>query len=192
MGFKFRPELSASRCTVWANNSRFILGRIRRSRRYHQYFRRYPRGILLYLCGRRWFWLYPRRTNLCWSFLKNPEIQNLEDILICGTDEAPIPEFDLTVNDIEAIGSQDSNLVEVTYHESETDAEFGTGTIPNPENFLPPSVPFTIHVRIENENGLCFDLGTFILDIQKPEQWWYPSQSWRMFVSRWWFWCFLT
>jgi len=103
---------------------------------------------------------------ICIEVFENPEIQNLEDILICGTDEAPIPEFDLTVNDIEAIGSQDSNLVEVTYHESETDAEFGTGTIPNPENFLPPSVPFTIHVRIENENGLCFDLGTFILDIQ--------------------------
>ena len=103
---------------------------------------------------------------ICVEVFENPEIQNLEDILICGTDEAPIPEFDLTTNDAEAIGNQDPNMIELSYFTSAVNAQSNTNPIPNPTTFVPASVPFTIHVRIENENGLCFDLGTFVLDIQ--------------------------
>ncbi|WP_192901722.1 proprotein convertase P-domain-containing protein, partial [Psychroflexus aestuariivivens] len=101
---------------------------------------------------------------VCVNVLENPEIQNLNDIILCVPDETTIPEFDLTENELAALGDQDPDLFQVSFHNSEADAESGTPEINSPEAFIPPSLPYTVFIRIEDENGQCYEIGDFLLD----------------------------
>jgi hypothetical protein len=101
---------------------------------------------------------------VCVDVLDNPEIQNLVDIIICVPDDTFIPEYDLTINDSEAIGTQDPALFEVNYYANSVDANDGINEILNPEAYTPGNVPFTIHTRIDNLDQSCFEIDTFILD----------------------------
>ncbi|NRA42873.1 MAG: T9SS type B sorting domain-containing protein [Pseudomonadales bacterium] len=87
----------------------------------------------------------------------SPEIENLIDLSRCD-DDTPngFASFDLTINTPEAIGTQ--NDTQVTYHETQADAEAGTNAIAVPTNYTNITNPQTIYVRIEDLVTGCVDL----------------------------------
>ena len=57
----------------------------------------------------------------------------------------------------------DSNA-EVSFYESESDAQYGTNPILNPENYTADATPQTIFARVDN--GSCFKTTSFVLNIR--------------------------
>ncbi|TKS55596.1 PKD domain-containing protein, partial [Mesohalobacter halotolerans] len=99
--------------------------------------------------------------TICVNVLPNPEIENLEDLTVCDP-TFPV-EFDLTVNDSNILGTQDPSLYNISYHNSQIDADNDQNPIPSPEMYTTNSLPETIYVRIEDLNGNCFETGSFML-----------------------------
>ena len=73
--------------------------------------------------------------------------------------------FDLTVNTPLALGSQDGTNIDITYHETQQQAEDGTDAIAVPSNYTNITNPQTIYVRIEDTETGCVDLFDFGDDI---------------------------
>lgn len=91
-----------------------------------------------------------------------PEIAGLEDLSGCddGNNEAV---FDLTQNNTNIYGNQETANLAIRYHTSQIDAESGDNAIPNPENYT--SGPKTIFVRLESDQTDCYDTGSFELSV---------------------------
>src|SRR5690625_3544390 len=70
--------------------------------------------------------------------IESPEIQDLEDLYVCDDgDQNGFAVFDLTVNYDNIFGGQPApEDVEVTYHESQENAEAGTNAIAVPTNYI--------------------------------------------------------
>ncbi|WP_188404702.1 choice-of-anchor L domain-containing protein, partial [Psychroflexus salis] len=99
-------------------------------------------------------------------FFEEPEIQDnqLTNLTNCGDFTLPTQIFDLTENDAISIGVQDPNIVNVSYHSTEVDAEAGENPILIPNNYtLPNGVDEqTIYLRAENTGSEdCFDIASF-------------------------------
>jgi gliding motility-associated-like protein len=91
--------------------------------------------------------------------LPSPEIQGLEDLSICDDEIANgFSSFDLTQNTALILGDQNATEIDITYHESQNDAETGINPIAVPSNYTNLTNPQTIYVRIENEETGCYDL----------------------------------
>jgi gliding motility-associated-like protein len=89
----------------------------------------------------------------------SPEIIELEDISRCDDESANgFARFDLTINTENAIGNQNADDVDVTYHETQEFAELGINNIAVPTNYLNQTNPQTIYVRIEDPETGCYDL----------------------------------
>ena len=91
---------------------------------------------------------------------ESPQIQNVEDLVICDDEELnQFAAFNLAQNTEAIIGNQDStnpNLV-VTYHETQAQAEAGTDAIAVPSNYTNIANPQTIYVRLEDTATGCID-----------------------------------
>lgn len=89
----------------------------------------------------------------------SPEIDNLEDLTRCD-DESPngFASFDLTLNQDLALGNQNPDDVNITYHETQNDAELGINPIAVPSNYTNITNPQIIYVRIEDLTTGCYDL----------------------------------
>jgi gliding motility-associated-like protein len=73
--------------------------------------------------------------------------------------------FDLTVVEPEIIGTQDSNNLIITYHESQTDADAYQNAI-NASDYLTSTYQTTIYVRVSNSSDItCYDTTSFQLNI---------------------------
>lgn len=81
-----------------------------------------------------------------------PTTNALTDVAACSEDVS----YDLSVKDIEALGSQSSNDFVVSYHNTLADANNGANLLPK---LLPiPSATQTIYVRVTSaENPDCYD-----------------------------------
>lgn len=72
--------------------------------------------------------------------------------------------FDLSQNESQILGNQNSDDFRVLYYTSESDALESQNSIENPEYFVAISENQTIWARVENKNHLeCFDLTDFNL-----------------------------
>ncbi|RIA08972.1 gliding motility-associated-like protein [Flavobacteriaceae bacterium MAR_2010_72] len=71
-------------------------------------------------------------------------------------------QFDLTVQDLTILGTQDPSLFTISYYENSIDADTATNQIPNPTTYINSSSPQTIFARIEeNANPICYSTTFF-------------------------------
>ncbi|WP_178991757.1 Ig-like domain-containing protein [Winogradskyella schleiferi] len=92
----------------------------------------------------------------------------IEPFIICDMDSNGFTQFDLTTKNSEIIGTQTD--VTITYHVSEADALSGNGPISTPGSYTNSSNPQTIFVRLENDNNICFDIGSFEIGVALPPE----------------------
>ena len=92
----------------------------------------------------------------------------LEDFVLCDDDDDGVMVFDLTQKDPEVYGSQDPVLFDLTYHETEADAQAGTGAIGVPTAYTNTSNPQTIWVRLQDIATGCYSVGSFELVVSLP------------------------
>ena len=87
----------------------------------------------------------------------SPEINDLEDLTRCDDDTLNgFASFDLTTNIPLAVNDQTD--VEVTFHETQSDAQVGINSIAVPSNYINITNPQVIYVRIEDSLSGCYDL----------------------------------
>ncbi len=92
----------------------------------------------------------------------------LDDIVQCDIDQDGIANFILSDRTLDAIGTNDSASVTVTYHLTQIDAD--TSNAPLPDNsFNNISNPQEIFVRLQdNDNSNCFVTSSFNLIVNLP------------------------
>ncbi|MBT0608225.1 T9SS type A sorting domain-containing protein [Aequorivita echinoideorum] len=69
--------------------------------------------------------------------------------------------FDLTTKNPEIIGSQNPNNLQVSFHQSQTDAQAGTPTITNPQAYVNFTNPQVIYARLQDLISGDFDITNF-------------------------------
>ena len=95
------------------------------------------------------------------TFLNQPIIDAPAiDLFICDDGTTP-GIFDLTVNTPIILGSQNPADYNITYHNSQTDADTGANPIPTPATYTITGSNETICVRIEDLTGTCFATDCF-------------------------------
>ncbi|WP_181566777.1 T9SS type A sorting domain-containing protein [Aequorivita sp. CIP111184] len=95
------------------------------------------------------------------SVIANPA----PDLVECDINNDGGEEFDLTVNDLIIIGSQNPNELQLTYHKTQVDADNGNNPIANPWNYF-ASAPFErIFARLEDMGTGDYDTTNFDLVI---------------------------
>ncbi|MGB6269777.1 MAG: choice-of-anchor L domain-containing protein, partial [Olleya sp.] len=100
------------------------------------------------------------------EFTPGPTVENTIDIFACFN-PAGAEIFDLSVNDVEIIGSQNAADVNVSYHNRLVDAQNDVNPIINPANYTGSGIyPEVIYVRIEDvQSQTCSDTDSFNLDV---------------------------
>ncbi|RRO19775.1 T9SS type B sorting domain-containing protein [Flavobacteriaceae bacterium 14752] len=80
--------------------------------------------------------------------------------------------FDLTENSSLALGNQNPDDIEITYHLSENDAINASSPIPNPTAYENISDPQAIWIRLENTNSpvVCFLTAEFSISVANAAQ----------------------
>ena len=96
------------------------------------------------------------------EYKPTPIIDSVSDLVLCN---AGNPLFDLTENDSLILGSQDSTEFNISYHNSEDDAENDIDPIiSNLSNYSIDGDTEIIYVRIEDAvSQSCFTIGSFEL-----------------------------
>ncbi|OYX26314.1 MAG: hypothetical protein B7Z06_05860 [Flavobacteriales bacterium 32-35-8] len=90
----------------------------------------------------------------------NPIANTAPDLVECDDDYDGIFEFDLSQNNDDVLGVQDSNMYTVTYHTNLTHAEAGTDAT---NNLYPAIDGDIIYARLENNVTGCYDISQFTL-----------------------------
>lgn len=92
---------------------------------------------------------------------RHPVAYNADDIFICddGTNDG-LGSFNLNANNSKILDSQDGSIFEISYHQSENDANSGSDPLPEPyPNLTNPQIIFA---RIaNNSNPMCFSVTSF-------------------------------
>jgi gliding motility-associated-like protein len=95
-------------------------------------------------------------------------VNNVSDLSIqaCVFPNAPVS-FDLTQNTAIAIGNQDPQLFDISYHTSEANAENGTNAIVDPSNYENASNPQILWLRLERNDILpiCYAITPFDIEV---------------------------
>ncbi|WP_397364762.1 choice-of-anchor L domain-containing protein [Olleya sp. R77988] len=100
------------------------------------------------------------------EFISSPTVENTIDVLTCfNPTGAEI--FDLSVNDVEVIGTQNAADVNVSYHNRLVDAQTDINPILDPVNYIGSGTyPEVVYVRIEDAaSQLCWDTSSFTIDV---------------------------
>ena len=88
-----------------------------------------------------------------------------QDLSQCG-DFTLTQTFDLTENDETALGILNPADTQLTYHNTQADADAGTNPIPTPTNYQPGNQQENIFIRAENiNNSDCFTTDSFVIEI---------------------------
>ena len=92
----------------------------------------------------------------------------LDDLVTCDDASADeIEDFDLESQTATVIGAQNPADFNVTYHETQADADAGTGALTSPYTNM--TNPQTIYVRVENADAtVCYATASFDLIISGP------------------------
>lgn len=99
--------------------------------------------------------------------LETPQVPTvINNFTICDSDANGFAPFDLTVQDSEIIDDQTD--VTLTYHVTEADAISGDNPISNPTGYTNNDNPQIIYVRLENDNNICFETGSFEISVSLP------------------------
>ncbi|SNR80703.1 gliding motility-associated C-terminal domain-containing protein [Maribacter sedimenticola] len=87
------------------------------------------------------------------------------DLSICDENNDGQAIFDLTQTETEIIGAQNPNSLNLSYHETQADADSGENPL-NADSYLSPSYQNTIYVRVENASDTsCYATTSFDLNI---------------------------
>ncbi|MEY8849330.1 T9SS type B sorting domain-containing protein, partial [Psychroserpens sp. XS_ASV72] len=113
---------------------------------------------------------YNATVALTIRVLPSPEVPvDIEDYVICDTDNDGLAQFDLTTKDPEILGGQLPSDYTLTYHLTGADAVSGASPIVNVTNYTNVSNPQTIYVRLESGvNGCVTSTGLFDLVVELP------------------------
>lgn len=98
------------------------------------------------------------------EFLSVPVANSANDLLSCSTNDQA--SFDLTENNADILGTQNTSDFTITYHASQANAITGFESLVTPYNNV--SNPQTIYARIEDNNSGCFATTTFQISISAP------------------------
>ncbi len=92
----------------------------------------------------------------------------IDDLVVCDTDDDGIAVFDLTLQEPQIYGSQDPATLELSYHLTQADADAGLMPIGTPETYTNTSNPQTIWVRLADPITGCVSVGSFELIVSLP------------------------
>ncbi|QHI37207.1 hypothetical protein IMCC3317_25850 [Kordia antarctica] len=92
---------------------------------------------------------------------RNPEVVATETLEACDEDFTNVGDFDLTVQDVNVIGTQTD--VTVSYYETMADAEAGTNMLADPTSYV--SGDTTVYVRIQDNITGCYATGDFLIEV---------------------------
>ncbi|NRB59700.1 MAG: gliding motility-associated C-terminal domain-containing protein [Winogradskyella sp.] len=98
------------------------------------------------------------------EFLPLPEANTPSDQLVCSVESSA--DFDLSLNDIFILGSQDPSEFTLTYHNSLEDAESGSNSISTSYTGTDGE---TVFIRVENNDTGCVSTTSFNLSISVPD-----------------------
>ena len=111
-------------------------------------------------------------SSLIIRVLPSPEVPvDIEDYVICDTNNDGFAQFDLTTKNAEILGSQLPSDFMLTYHVTMADAESGANPIVNVTNYTNVTNPQTIYVRlVSNVNGCVTTTGFFEIRVELPPE----------------------
>ncbi len=92
----------------------------------------------------------------------------IDDLVVCDTDDDGIAVFDLTLQEPQIYGSQDPATLDLSYHLTQADADAGLMPIGTPETYTNTSNPQTIWVRLADPITGCVSVGSFELIVSLP------------------------
>ena len=92
-------------------------------------------------------------------------VEQPDDIVISEANSDGFAEFDLTVNEGQALGDADPFLFNFTYYVTLADAETATNPIADPTSFINTTNPQTIYVRMTPLQDVC-DVEIYKFDIE--------------------------
>ena len=103
------------------------------------------------------------------QFLEQPVANQANDLYKCD-DGSGDNEFDLRVNRPVVLGTQDTDVFSVSFHNTQDDANTGADPITEEADYPITGNNETIFVRIEERLAqVCFDTGSFELFFQPPD-----------------------
>lgn len=103
-------------------------------------------------------------TSFFLKINKKPIANTISDYLICEDSYDGFFIFDLDTKITEILDNQDNSLFNVTYHNSQNDADNNTNPLSN--NYTNTTNPETVFVRIENINDTtCYNTTLFVLEV---------------------------
>ena len=101
--------------------------------------------------------------------LISPEIPvNIDDYVICDTNDDGFAQFDLTTKNAEILGTQLPADFTLTYHLNQANADLGTNPIINVANYTNVANPQTIYVRLVSGVNGCVSTGQFDIRVELP------------------------
>ncbi|MFT5892706.1 MAG: hypothetical protein ACI9Y7_002818, partial [Dokdonia sp.] len=90
-------------------------------------------------------------------------IDDIPNLVLDDIDNDGFEVFDLTINEAQILGTQDSTDFVLTYHTTLDDVLNNTNPIVTPMAYTNTQNPQTIFVRLENIVNGCFAIGDFLL-----------------------------
>ncbi|WP_443632543.1 T9SS type B sorting domain-containing protein [Candidatus Marifrigoribacter sp. Uisw_064] len=100
------------------------------------------------------------------NYITEPVIESPPiDFAICDDGATP-GIFDLTVNSPIVLGSQNPADYNVSYHNSQGDADTNTAPIATPAAYLITGTNETIYIRLEDLSGVCFVTANFDINFE--------------------------
>jgi gliding motility-associated-like protein len=98
------------------------------------------------------------------ELFETPTAIAANNLLQCDDNNDGIFIFDLSVNDVLILGSQDASQFSITYHDSQANADLGSGALATSHSNT--SNPQSIYARIEsNDNIDCYDTISFSIEV---------------------------
>ncbi|MFT5236591.1 MAG: hypothetical protein ACI9M9_000178, partial [Flavobacteriaceae bacterium] len=98
------------------------------------------------------------------TFNPQPLIANQPNDLFLCNDGATPGVFDLTVNEPVILGIQNPILFNITYHNSQVDADMNMNAIATPAAYIITGTIEIVYMRIEDLSGNCFSTTSFTIE----------------------------
>uniref|UniRef100_UPI00404A982C PKD domain-containing protein n=1 Tax=Gelidibacter sp. TaxID=2018083 RepID=UPI00404A982C len=93
---------------------------------------------------------------------------NIDDYVICDTNDDGFAQFDLTTKNAEILGTQPPADFTLTYHLNQANADLGTNPIINVLNYTNVTNPQMIYVRLVSAVNGCVSTGQFDIRVELP------------------------
>ena len=105
-------------------------------------------------------------TSFTIEVFDTPTANVADDLLQCDDDNDGFFAFDLDQQTTNVLGTQDTTMFTVTYHQTQAEADININNLLSPYTNLTAYQEEEIFVRIENNfNNNCFDTSSFLIDV---------------------------